>query len=173
VVSRLQALSDWLHTHEGRKIFRYTMVSVISTAVSLFVIALVYGVLHLWGEVESTIFGNAVATFPSYWLNRKWAWGKHGRSHFMKEVVPFWVMAALGIAFSIVGAALARHYAIKYNLDHFETTLLVLAANVFSFAIFWVAKMLVFNRLFRTELDEFDERLTQEEREVSEDVKPH
>jgi len=173
VVSRLQALSDWLHTHEGRKIFRYTMVSVISTAVSLFVIALVYGVLHLWGEVESTIFGNAVATFPSYWLNRKWAWGKHGRSHFMKEVVPFWVMAALGIAFSIVGAALARHYAIKCNLDHFETTLLVLAANVFSFAIFWVAKMLVFNRLFRTELDEFDERLTQEEREVSEDVKPH
>ncbi|MGD0746902.1 MAG: GtrA family protein [Acidimicrobiales bacterium] len=173
MVSRLQALSDWLHTHEGRKIFRYTMVSVISTAVSLFVIALVYGVLHLWGEVESTIFGNAVATFPSYWLNRKWAWGKHGRSHFMKEVVPFWVMAALGIAFSIVGAALARHYAIKYNLDHFETTLLVLAANVFSFAIFWVAKMLVFNRLFRTELDEFDERLTQEEREVSEDVKPH
>ena len=173
MLSRLRTFYAWLHTHEGRKIFRYTMVSVISTAVSLFVIALVYGVLHLWGEVESTIFGNAVATFPSYWLNRKWAWGKHGRSHFMKEVVPFWVMAALGIAFSIVGAALARHYAIKYNLDHFETTLLVLAANVFSFAIFWVAKMLVFNRLFRTELDEFDERLTQEEREVSEDVKPH
>ena len=86
--------------------------------------------LHLWGEVESTIFGNVVATFPSYWLNRKWAWGKHGRSHFMKEVVPFWVMAALGIAFSIVGAALARHIAIKYNLDHFETTVLVLVANV-------------------------------------------
>ena len=130
MVSRLHALYDWLHTHEGRKIFRYTMVSVISTAVSLFVIALVYGVLHLWGEVESTVFGNFVATFPSYWLNRKWAWGKHGRSHFMKEVVPFWVMAALGIAFSIVGAALARHIAIKYNLDHFETTVLVLVANV-------------------------------------------
>ena len=146
------------------------MVSVISTAVSLFVIALVYGVLHLWGEVESTIFGNAVATFPSYWLNRKWAWGKHGRSHFMKEVVPFWAMAALGIAFSIVGAALARHIAIKYNLDHFETTLLVLLANVLSFAIFWVAKMLVFNRLFRTELEEFDEHLTQEEQEESDPV---
>jgi putative flippase GtrA len=172
VVSRFHALYDWLHTHEGRKIFRYTMVSVISTAVSLFVIAIVYGVLHLWGEVESTIFGNFVAAFPSYWLNRKWAWGKHGRSHFMKEVVPFWVMAALGIAFSIVGAALARHIAIKYNLDHFETTVLVLVANVVSFAIFWVAKMLVFNRLFRTELDEFDEHLTHEEQEESEDVKP-
>ena len=75
VLSRLHALNDWLHTHEGRKILRYSLVSAISTGVSLFVIALVYGVLHLWSEVPSTIFGNAVATCPSYWLNRKWAWG--------------------------------------------------------------------------------------------------
>ena len=107
--ARLQALYDWLHTHEGRKIFRYTMVSVISTAVSLFVILIVYGVLRLWSEVPSTVFGNVVATFPSYWLNRKWAWGKHGRSHFLKEVVPFWTLAAIGIAFAIVGASLAKH----------------------------------------------------------------
>jgi putative flippase GtrA len=165
VRTRLQAVNDWLHTHEGRKIFRYTMVSVISTAVSLFVIAIVYGVLHLWTEVPSTIFGNVVATFPSYWLNRKWAWGKHGRSHFMKEVVPFWTLAAIGIAFSIVGASLARHVAIKYQLDHFETTVVVLLANVLSFGIFWVAKLLLFNRLFRTELEEFDEHLVHEEEE--------
>jgi hypothetical protein len=55
---------DWLHTHEGRKIFRYTMVSVISTAVSAVVIVLVYGVAKVWTEVPSTIFANAVATFP-------------------------------------------------------------------------------------------------------------
>jgi putative flippase GtrA len=169
VLSKLQALNDWLHTHEGRKIFRYTMVSVISSIVSLVVIAIVYGVLHLWSEVPSTIFGNFVATFPSYWLNRKWAWGKHGRSHFWKEVVPFWTMAALGIAFSIVGAALARHVAIKYNLDHFETTLVVLVANVLSFAVFWVAKLLVFNRMFKTELGEFDEHLTYEEHEEAQE----
>ncbi len=40
------------------------MVSVISTAVSLIVIAIVYGGLQLWSEVPSTIFGNAVATVP-------------------------------------------------------------------------------------------------------------
>jgi putative flippase GtrA len=173
VLSRLHALNDWLHTHEGRKILRYSMVSVISTGVSLFVIALVYGVLHLWSEIPSTVFGNLVATFPSYWLNRKWAWGKHGRSHFLKEMVPFWTLAALGIAFSIVGAALARHVAIKYNLDHFETSVVLLLANVMSFAIFWVAKLLIFNRLFRTELDEFDEHLMREEEEEEEELTPH
>ncbi len=168
VISRLQAFYDWLHTHEGRKIFRYSMVSVISSAVSLFVIFIVYGVLRLWSEVPSTVFGNVVATFPSYWLNRKWAWGKHGRSHFMKEVVPFWTMAGLGIAFAIVGAALAHHIGVALDLDHAELTLLVLFANVMSFAIFWVAKLLVFNRVFKIELGEFDEHLTHEEEEEEE-----
>jgi putative flippase GtrA len=163
VLSRLQDLSAWLHTHEGRKIFRYTMVSVISTAVSTIVIVLVYGVAKLWTEVPSTIFGNAVATFPSYWLNRQWAWGKSGRSHFVKEVLPFWVMAALGIAFSIIGAALARHIGLHYKLHHLELTVLVLVANVLSFAVFWVVKLLVFNRLFKVELEEFDEHLSAEE----------
>jgi putative flippase GtrA len=167
VLDRLRTLYAWLHTHEGRKIFRYTMVSVISTAVSAIVIVLVYGVGHLWTEVPSTIFGNAVATFPSYWLNRKWAWGKHGRSHFMKEVLPFWVMAALGIAFSIVGASLARKVGLHYKLGHLEQTVLVLVANFLSFAVFWVVKLLVFNRLFKVELEEFDEHLTVEETEES------
>ncbi len=172
MVSRLQSIYDWLHTHEGRKIFRYSMVSVISTAVSLFVIFIVYGVLHLWSEVPSTVFGNAVATFPSYWLNRKWAWGKHGRSHFFKEVVPFWAAAAAGIAFSIVGASIARHIGIKYDLNHLEQTVLVLVANVMSFAIFWVFKLLLFNKLFKHELEEFDEHLTHEEEEEEEVPSP-
>ena len=102
-------------------------------------------------------------TFPSYWLNRKWAWGKHGRSHFMKEVVPFWTMAALGIAFSIVGAAVARHIGREHDLSHLELTLVVEAANVISFAIFWVAKLMVFNKMFKVELAEFDEHLAAEE----------
>ncbi len=163
MLQRLHAFYAWLHTHEGRKIFRYTMVSVISTAVSTLVIVLVYGAFHVWTEVPSTIFGNAVATFPSYWLNRRWAWGKHGRSHFVKEVLPFWFMAALGIAFSIIGADLARHIGIHFKLSHFDQTILVLVANFLSFALFWVVKLLVFNRMFKVVLEEFDEHLSMEE----------
>src|SRR5580692_1066576 len=139
------------------------MVSVISTAVSLLVIGIVYGALHIWTEVPSTVLGNAVATFPSYWLNRQWAWGKSGRSHFVKEVLPFWVMAALGIAFSIIGAAIAHRIGVHYKLHHLELTLVVLVANFLSFAVFWVVKLLVFNRLFKVELEEFDEHLAAEE----------
>jgi putative flippase GtrA len=163
VQSRLRALNEWLHTHEGRKLFRYSMVSVISTAVSLITIGIVYGVFHLWSTVPSTVFGNSVATFPSYWLNRQWAWGKSGRSHFWKEVAPFWFMSAAGIAFSIIGATLAGHFGQTHHLHHLAKTALVEGFNVLSFAIFWVIKLLIFNRMFKVELQEFDEHLTAEE----------
>ncbi len=161
----LKSVNAWLHTHEGRKIFRYTMVSVISTACSLFVLAIVFGVLKLWTEIPSTVFANAVAAFPSYWLNRAWAWGKKGRSHFIKEVVPFWAVAAAGIAFSILGAALARHISSSHHLHHLGQTALVLFANIVSFGVFWVLKLVIFNKTFHvpTLLEEIDEHLDEEE----------
>ena len=160
----LERLWAWLHTHEGTKIFRYSMVSVVSTAVSFTVIFLVYGVLRKGTEVPDTVLGNAIATFPSYWLNRSWAWGKSGRSHLMKEVVPFWVIAAAGIAFSIIGASLARHVGLTHHLSHVTETALVLAANIVSFAVFWVLKLVIFNRLFHvpTLLEEIDEHIEAE-----------
>jgi putative flippase GtrA len=162
----LERFMLWLNTKEGKKIFRYSMVSVISTAVSFTVLFLVYGVGRVWSEVPSTIFANIVATFPSYWLNRSWAWGKSGRSHLMKEVIPFWAMSALGIAFSIVGATVARHLGTDHS--HMVKTALVLIANLVSFGIFWVAKLMVFNRLFHVPslLEEIDEHV-EHESEVS------
>lgn len=155
----------WLHTREGRKIFRYTMSSVITTGVSLFVLGLVFGVLRLWTEVPSTIFANVVAAVPSYYLARKWAWGKGGRSHLLKEVLPFCVMSAASISFSIIGAATARYLGNHWHLHHLEETALVMFANVLSFAIFWVLKLLVFNRTFRVPsvLEEMEEHLQAEE----------
>ena len=145
-------------TPEAKQLFRYTMVSVVSTVVSFGVLALVFGVLHLWGEIVSTVFANVVATVPSYFLNRKWVWGKGGRSHLTKEILPFWVMSAIGIVVSIFGAAVARHIGNVYHLSHFEQTLVVLAANVVSFGLFWVLKYMLFNRLFHVHpVEELDE----------------
>jgi len=160
----LSNLWAWLHTRQGRKIFRYTMTSVITTIFSLLVLGLVFGVLRLWTEVPSTIFANVCAAVPSYWLNRQWAWGKRGRSHVVKEVLPFWTLSAASIAFSILGAATARYVGGKIGTTHFEETLLLLAANVISFGIFWVLKLLTFNRTFRvpTLLEEIDEHLDAE-----------
>lgn len=145
-------------TPEAKQLFRYSMVSVVSTVVSFAVLALVFGVLHLTGPIWSTTIANVVAVVPSYYLNRMWVWGKSGRSHLMKEIVPFWAMSAVGVVVSIGGAAVARHIGEVNNLSHFEQTVLVLAANVASFGLFWVLKYMVFNRLFKVHpLEELDE----------------
>ncbi|MDA8312217.1 MAG: GtrA family protein [Actinomycetota bacterium] len=154
----------WLHTREGRKLFRYTMSSVITTGVSLLVLGLVFGVFRLWTEVPSTIFANVVAAVPSYYLARMWAWGKGGRSHLFKEVLPFCVMSAASISFSMIGAATARYLGERWHLTHLPQTGLVLFANVLSFSIFWVLKLLVFNRTFKvpSSMEETNQRLQPE-----------
>ena len=155
---RLVHLWQKRHTPEGRKLIRYTMVSVISTIVSFTALAIIFGALHLFGPIGATVAANIIATFPSYYLNRQWVWGKSGRSHLVKEVIPFWVMAAIGIVVSIGGAAVARHVGNSFHLSHFELTLVVLAANVVSFGLFWVLKFLLYNRLFHVHpVEELDE----------------
>jgi len=158
LLTRVEHVWQKRDTPEAKQLIRYSMVSVISTGVSLAVLALVFGVFHVWGEVGSTVFANVVASVPSYFLTRNWVWGKTGRSHLVKEIIPFWTMSALGIAFSIIGAAAAKHLGTRLGLSHFEQTLLVEAANVTSFAVFWVAKYLVFNRIFMVHpVEELDE----------------
>ena len=146
------------HTPHGRRLFRYTAVSGISTMVSFAVLGIVYGVIRLWSEVPSTLFANMVATVPSYYLNRNWAWGKSGRSHLTREVLPFWAMAVSGILFSIFTASEAQHFSNLHNLHHLGRTVLVLGANLAAFGVLWVLKFLLFNKLFHVHpLEDADE----------------
>jgi putative flippase GtrA len=164
VRSRIRKIIAWSKTHQGRKLIRFTSVSVVSTIVSVIVISLVYGLKIIRSEVEATLVGNVIGAIPSYGLNRRWTWGKTGRSHVRKEILPFSVMAALGIGFSVLGASFAKHLVHTHQWSHLINTGIVDAANLASFAIFWVLKLLVFNRIFRVdEESEIDTHLRREE----------
>jgi putative flippase GtrA len=161
------ALSDvvaWSKSHEGKKLIRFTAASGITTAVSLSTILVVYGFHIISGILSATLFGNVVAILPSYYLTRAWAWGKRGRSHWRKEVLPYWLMSFAGIAFSLLGATWVKSIVHSHDLDHSIDTLLVAGMNLASFAVFWVLKILLFNRIFHTHpLVEIDEHLREEE----------
>jgi uncharacterized BrkB/YihY/UPF0761 family membrane protein len=76
----------------------------------------------------------------------------------MKEIVPFWIMSAVGIVVSIGGAAVARHIGIEHHLDHRTQTIVVLIANLISFGLFWVLKYMLYNRLFHVHpVEDLDE----------------
>jgi putative flippase GtrA len=166
MLGRVGQVVAWSKTHQGKKLIRFTSVSVISTVVSQGLIVIFYGITKWMGVVEATVVANSLATIPAYNLNRRWTWGKRGRSHLMREVAPFWMMSALGIAFSFFGSLFARHIVNSHHWNHtLIGTLIVMAANFFSFAIFWVLKLIVFNRIFHvpSELDEVEEHLVHEE----------
>jgi putative flippase GtrA len=146
------------HTPHGKRLFRYTMVSVISTLVSFFVLGIVFYVLKVGSEVPDNVIANMTGIIPSYYLNRSWAWGKTGPSHLWREVVPFWAMSLVGIAFAIVAGVLARHIGVdELHLHRFGRTLILYGANIFSFGVLWVLKYLIINKLFHVHPTEDDD----------------
>jgi putative flippase GtrA len=164
VATRLSSLRAWSKSHKGRKLIRYTLVSGTSTVVSFVAISGFYGLKIIPSVIWSTLAGNLVASVPAYQLNRRWTWGKRGKSGFRKEVVPFWSLTFLGIGVSQLGALWARHVVRAHHWSHLANTGLVVFANLVSFAIFWVLKLIVFNRIFMVDtIDEIDEHLSAEE----------
>jgi putative flippase GtrA len=158
------ALREWSHTHEGKKLIRYTAASGITTAVSLAAVSGFYGLRIISSVILATLAGNIVGMIPAYNLNRRWTWGKAGRSSLRREVAPFLSMSILGIAFSQLGAIYARHEVRAHHWSHLTNTGLVAGANLFCFAVFWVLKLIVFNRIFHVEtLAMMDEHLSEEE----------
>ncbi len=139
------------------KLIKYASVSLVSTIVSQITLLLVFGVYHVMSEVPANIVANVLATVPSYVLNRRWVWGKGGRSHFWREVVPFWVLSFVGLAFSSLAVWLAGDFARNHGLSHATTSLLVNAANLLSFGILWVVKFVIYNKLFHIDPIEFEE----------------
>ncbi len=127
------------------------MVSAVATPIYFIALFVVYGVMRLWTEVPSTIFANVVAGVPAYFLYRNWVWGRSGRSHFMGEVVPFWVVSIIGAIVTVIFAAEARQLGVRHHLGHELRTGLLLAATVAAFGSLWVGKYFVFHRLFHRE----------------------
>ena len=139
------ALVDWTRSEEGKKALKYTAVSVISTGFSQAAFILVYGVFAVFGARGSAIFATCIGAVPSYYLNRSWAWGKSGRSHMVKEVLPFWALAIIGLVFS-TWAVDFTHSHTRAVSGHVEHTAILTAAYLGSFGTLWIAKFLIFNR---------------------------
>jgi putative flippase GtrA len=143
---RAAAVRAWSQTTEGRKMVRYSMVSVIAVACSQFILAVCFGLFH-WSAVNANITAVCLSAIPSYYLNRAWTWGKRGRSHLMKEIVPFWGMALLGLVFSTWLAGMAEDVATDVSSVRLVQTVIVMGASLTGFGILWVAKFMVLNKV--------------------------
>ena len=139
-----RSLLERSRTPGGRKLVRYSLVSVVSVAVSQVVLFLAQ---FLWTARTSNIVAVCVSAIPSYWLNRAWAWGKTGKSHLMKEIVPFWGMALLGLILSTWSVDFAESHAASITASDLGQKLIVNLAALAAFGVLWVGKFVILNRV--------------------------
>jgi putative flippase GtrA len=129
-----------------QRVFRCMGVSVVSTNISLSVLALSTLVLGLTAWVAN-IVAVACATGPSYSLNRRWTWGRYDRSDPWREVAPFWAMSFAGLALSTLTVGITSAWAAGIGLRQPLETAAVLAAHMSGFGLLWVAQFVVLDRL--------------------------
>ena len=138
------------------KAFKYTVASVVSVVISQAILFLSFGVLHLWSATTCNFVAVAVSALPSYYMNRAWAWGKTGKSHILKEIVPFWGLAFLGLILSLWAVAAADHFATVHQFKNLQVAIAVNAASIGAFGVLWIGKFIIFNKVLFANKDDSD-----------------
>lgn len=143
---RLVALSEIMRTAGGRKLVRYGVASVVNVVVAQAVLASAFGLLH-WSARPAAVLAAVVAAIPAYWLARCWVWGRSGRSHLFKEVVPFWSMALVGLALTTWVAGVAEALGTDVT-DSRGWQTVILMVGVFGIsAVLWAVRFFLLNSL--------------------------
>lgn len=123
---------------------RCLTVSVGTTALSALVLA---GLVVGAGVPAGT--ANVVAVLcgigPSYWFNRRWAWGRGGRGDLRREVVPFWTMSVAGLVAST--AAVAAVGTATQGWPAAWRSVVLPTANSATFGVLWVAQFVLLDRV--------------------------
>jgi len=147
------ALLDRVTGGRGALAIKYSMVSVVGVTLTQVLLVVFVELLDL-NPTRSNVVAVMITAVPVFFLNKRWVWNVDGRVSIRREIVPFWVFTAAGLALSTLLVSVAE--------DISDSTLLVMAASIAGFGILWVAKFLFLDQVMfgRSEVDEV---LSQEE----------
>jgi putative flippase GtrA len=128
------------------RFIRYSLVSGVAIVISQLTILICTWLFGLSGIAANTI-GALAATPASYELNRKWAWGKSGKSHVWREMVPFWSLTLLGWLASTGTVEIADSMAKSHHVVGLGRSVAIMGASLFAYGVVWIVKFVIFNRL--------------------------
>lgn len=157
VILGIARLRAWSETAPGRKALRYLLVSVFNVALGQAVLGLSYLFLH-WSAEEAAVAAVTVATVPAYFLNRLWVWGRTGRSHVLKEVLPFWTLAVCYLLVSVWVAHVAETVATRLSASRTVQTGTIMGILIIVSLALWAIRYLVLDALVFPSPDRLDGR---------------
>jgi len=124
---------------------RYALVAVVNVVVGQSLLLLLQGAMRpSWANVVAV----GISAVPAYYMNRAWVWGKRGKSHWKKEVLPFWLFTAAGLLLSTVAIWVVHFFT--------DAKLVINFVQLVSFGILWVIRFFVLDKLFHVEVFEDD-----------------
>ena len=137
-------LLEHARTDAGRRAIRYSATSLICVVITQ-VLLLVFYRGFTFTETRANLAATMLTSIPAFALNKYWVWGKRGRAHMRREVIPFWAFTVAGWLLSTGSVALAK--------DHVGTpqstsrTLAVMFASIAGFGVLWVLKYLFLDKI--------------------------
>lgn len=134
-----------LTRHLRVRLFRYAAGSVVAFAVSEISFVVLFAP-HLLGAKGASIVASLIGVIPGYFLNRNWAWGRRGRSHPWREILPYWVTVLVSTALAAVTIGAVNHAATAADLGRDVRTVLNAITYCAVYGTLFVAKFVVFNR---------------------------
>jgi putative flippase GtrA len=142
------------------KLIRYAAVSAVSTVTALTLLGLLVGLAGApagW----SNAFATAVATVPSFELNRRWVWGACANRSLVRQAAPFFALSISGLVLSTLNVHIAATWATSHGWSRLGRTLIAQAANLGTFGVLWVFQYVLCDRLlFRSSPVPVDRRFT-------------
>ncbi len=94
-----------------------------------------------WSGGQANAFAAMTAVIPAYLLSRYWVWDVQGKPSLRDELIPFWVIAVIGLLASTASAELADRM--------FEAKIMISVGSLVGYLLVWVLKFVVLNYLFR------------------------
>ena len=121
------------------KLVKYSAASVAGVITSTITLNLCLFVFDL-DAVISNIIAVTLGSIPNYLINRAWTFNKRDSHSFTREILPFWLMAILGLVIST--------FAVAWADDRWDGNAIALnLANLGSFGVLWIAKYFVLERV--------------------------
>lgn len=130
-----------------RKMLRYGTGAIVATVCSQATFLVLYGRLDASTTVSSVCawFAGAV---PNYVMNRSWTWGRRGRPSVSRELAPYAAIVLGTLCLAIVATSTGAAVLSRTSISESTQTFLVSAIYFMTYAVMFVFRFLMFDRLF-------------------------
>lgn len=136
----------------GLRLAKYLTGSIIAMIVSTVTFTATFGP-GILGSKGASLTASATGAIANYFLNRRWAWGKRGRAHVRRELVPYATTVIItAVAAAVITStvnSIVRNYTDHRGIRTVLNTIAFLGTYGISFAV----KYGIFNRLFGTKIE--------------------